>query len=180
MAIAIALQTLLGAVFLRAACALYNKLTGGRKSPNSVPEPLLGKAMGITFVTTVVNVIVLLVIGHLLEDGNAAARPTSGRSFLIEGLLPLPVSLLVMTCMNADQLPTTITRGFLVTLCYLLVVLMVIVVLAVIFGGLFWSSPSCASVQHDGRRSIGLYEVEKRGRSYSVRDDGKRARLLTS
>ena len=110
---ALALGTVIGAVFLRAACAIYNKLAGGKGSPSSVPKPLFGKAMGITFVTALVN----LVAGF--------------------ELLSLPVSLLVMAGMNSALLPTTFARGFLVALCYLLVGLFVVVVLAVIFGGLF-------------------------------------------
>jgi hypothetical protein len=42
-----------------------------------------------------------------------------------------------MAGMNSALLPTTFARGFLVTLCYLLVVLFVVVVLAVLVGGLF-------------------------------------------
>lgn len=38
--------TVICAVILRAAVALYNKLAGGASSPSSVPEPAFGKAMG--------------------------------------------------------------------------------------------------------------------------------------
>jgi hypothetical protein len=110
---AVALGTVIGAAFLRAACAFYNKLAGGKGSPSSVPEPLLGKAMGITFVTALVNAV-------------------AGFE-----LLSLPVSLLVMAGMNSALLPTTFGRGLLVALCYLLVGLFVVVVLAVLFGGFF-------------------------------------------
>jgi len=43
-----------------------------------------------------------------------------------------------MTAMISALLPTTIARGFLVALCYLLVALVVVVVLAVIGGGPFF------------------------------------------
>jgi hypothetical protein len=109
----IAFGTMLGAVFLRAACALYNKLAGGKGSPSSVPEPLLGKAMGITFVTILVHAV-------------------AGFE-----LLSLPVSLLVLAGMNSALLPTTFARGVLVALCYLLVGFFVVVVLAFLFGGVF-------------------------------------------
>ena len=49
--IGFAVGTLIGAVFLRAAVALYNNLAGGASSPSSVPEPTFGKAMWITFAT---------------------------------------------------------------------------------------------------------------------------------
>ncbi len=38
----VAILTLIGAVMLRAACALYNKIAGGSGSSNSVPEPDFG------------------------------------------------------------------------------------------------------------------------------------------
>jgi hypothetical protein len=49
--IGVPVGTPIGAVFLRAAVALYNKLAGGPSSPSSVPEPTFGKAMWITFAT---------------------------------------------------------------------------------------------------------------------------------
>jgi hypothetical protein len=70
--VGVTLGTLIGAVFLRSACALYNRLVGGRKSPSSVPEPLLGKAMGITFVTTLVNAVLGFGIGLVVGAGGAA------------------------------------------------------------------------------------------------------------
>ncbi len=54
-AFAAVLGTVIGAVLLLAACAFYNKLAGGTGSPRSVPEPRLGKALGITFVTALVH-----------------------------------------------------------------------------------------------------------------------------
>lgn len=111
-AFAIAFGTAIGALFLRGGCALYNELAGGKGSPSGVPEPPLGKAMGITFVTTLVHA----VLGF--------------------ELLAAPISLLVMAGMCSALLPTTFIRGLLVALCYLLVGLFAVVVLAVIFGGL--------------------------------------------
>jgi hypothetical protein len=135
--VAVALGTLIGAVFLRAACALYNRLVGGRKSPSSVPEPLLGKAMGITFVTTLVNVVLAFGIGLMVGVGGTATGASQRGMEALAQLISLPFSLLVMAGMNAALLPTTFARGLLVALCYLLVVFFVFVVLALIFGGLF-------------------------------------------
>jgi hypothetical protein len=137
MVLAIALGTFIGAVFLRAACALYNKLAGGKGSPSSVPEPPVGKAMGITFVTSLVNAVAGFLIGTLVGAGGMAAGAGESSPAITAQLLSLPVSLLVMAAMNSAMLPTTFTRGLLVTLCYLLVVLFVVVVLAAIFGGIF-------------------------------------------
>lgn len=49
--IVVGIVTPIGAVFLCAAVALYNKMVGGASSPRSVPEPGFGKAMRIIFVT---------------------------------------------------------------------------------------------------------------------------------
>jgi hypothetical protein len=110
---AIGLGTVLGAVLLRVACAFYNMLAGGKGSPRSVPELPLGKALAITFVTALVQAVAGL------------------------ELLSLPVSLLVLAGMSSALLPTTFARGLLVALCYLLVGLFVVVVLAGIVGGFF-------------------------------------------
>jgi hypothetical protein len=61
--IAVAVGTLIGAVFLLAAIALYNKMAGGASSPGGVPEPALGRAMWITFATSLVQLVAGAVIG---------------------------------------------------------------------------------------------------------------------
>jgi len=141
MVFALALGTVIGAAFLRTACALYNKLAGGKGSPSSVPEPLLGKALGIIFVTTLANAVAGFVIGLLVGAGSAEAGASERGPAVIAQLLSLPVSLLVMAGMSSALLPTTFARGLLVALCYLLVVLVVVVVLAVLFGGLLLVAP---------------------------------------
>jgi hypothetical protein len=139
--VAIVVGTFFNAVFLRAACAFYNKLAGGKGSPSSVPEPRLGKAMGIIFVTALVNAVVAFAIGLLVVPGSTTAGANTSSAAIAAQLLPLPVSLLVMASMNAAWLPTTFARGLLVALCYLLVVLFVVVVLLAIFGGLYLVFP---------------------------------------
>jgi hypothetical protein len=104
----IAFGTVIGALFLRAGCLLYNKLAG---SPNAVPMPVFSKAMGITFVTALVS--------------------ASG------GLLSALAGLLVMSAMISFVLPTTLTKGLVVSVCYLLVGLVVVVVLGGVLAGLF-------------------------------------------
>lgn len=127
---AIPLGTVIGAVFLREACTLYNKLADGTGSPSSVPELSLGKAMGISFATTVVNAVARFAIG-LLGAGGAARGPV-----VIAQLLSIPVGLLVLAGLNTALLPTTFARGLSIALCYVLVALFVFGVLAVILGGL--------------------------------------------
>jgi hypothetical protein len=143
MVVAIPPGTVIGGLFLRAACGFYNKQASGKGSPDSVPEPLLGKAMGIAFVTTLVNAVAGLVIGLLLGAGGAAAGASERGTTLMSQLLSLPVSLLVMAGLNSALLPTTFARGLLVALCYLLMVFfvgLVGLVLAVICGGLLFAA----------------------------------------
>src|SRR5689334_25421680 len=63
----------IGAVLLRAAVAVYNRITGTAKSPASIPEPSIGKAMGITFLTTLVNLVAAFLILFVTGMGISAA-----------------------------------------------------------------------------------------------------------
>jgi len=47
---------LFGAIVLRAACWLFNKLAGGADSPPAVPEPGLVKAIAIVLIAMVIQV----------------------------------------------------------------------------------------------------------------------------
>ena len=134
MACGVIIGTLIGAIFLRAACSLYNKLAGGQESPSSVPEPSMGKAIGITFVTTLVNWGVGFLIGLAVGTAGVFAGADQRSITVVAQLLSLPISILVMAGMNAALLPTTFTRGLLVALCYLLVVVFVVVVLFLVIG----------------------------------------------
>lgn len=126
---AIPLGTVIGAVFLRAACTLYNALADGKGSPGSVPELSLGKAMGISFATTLVNAAARFVIVFLVGAGERGPA-------VLTQLLSIPIGLLVMAGLNSALLPTTFARGLSIALCYALVALFVFGVLAVILGGL--------------------------------------------
>jgi hypothetical protein len=126
--------TLIGAVFLRAAVALYNKMAAGASSASSVPEPAFGKAMGITFVTALVPMVGFL-IGFVIGGGAAAAGARGQGVDVVAQLISFPVGLLVMAGMLSLMLPTTFGRAILVTLCYMLVVLLgVLLVVGVLVG----------------------------------------------
>jgi type III secretory pathway component EscS len=129
LAIAVAVETLIGAVFLRAAVALYNKLAGGASSPSNVPEPALGKAMWIIFATSLARLIVASLIGLGIGARATAAGARGQGVDEVALLISFPVSLLIMAEMLSARLPTTFGRAILVTLCYLLVVLLVVGVL---------------------------------------------------
>ena len=139
--IGLAAETLIGAVILRAAIALYNNLAGGASSPSSVPEPAFGKAMWITFAVAVGRIIVGLLIGGLFLDGGSSAAETRG---LVAQLIAFPVGLLIMAEVLSARLPTTFGRAILVTLCDLLLVLLVagvLVGIAVLVFGVALTGP---------------------------------------
>ena len=104
---------LVGAVVLRAACALFNKLAGQDKR---VPEPGFGKAMGIVVVTLIVNVVVGGVLGLLLAGGGAAAGADQRSMQLLINVISIPIGFLTMAGMLTVMLPTSFGRALLVTL----------------------------------------------------------------
>jgi hypothetical protein len=142
--IALAVGMLISAVLLRASIALYNKLAGGASSPSGVPDPTFGKAMWITFATSLAQV----VIGFLFDVFTGPGTPTrrlleslagdmtggagERSADLVVQILFLPVSLLIMAVMLSAKLPTTFGRAMLISLCYLLIVVLVVGVIAVI------------------------------------------------
>ena len=147
LAIGLAVGTLLGAVFLRWAVALYNKIAllnnmmaGGDLSRSSVPYPAFGKAMWITFETSVFQLIAGLLIFGLFRGDGAGTR---GR--VVDGvaqLLFVPVSFLITVGVSSAKLPTTFGRAILVTLCDMLLVGLVVGLLVAIavlvFGVALW------------------------------------------
>ena len=128
--IGLSIETLIGAVFLRAAISLYNKMAGGASSPGSVPEPAFGKAMWIIFGSTVFQMVVGgLVIGISTDAGPVAAGAGGKGVDFVAQLISLPVGLLIMAAVLSAKLPTTFGRAVLVTFCYMLMVLLVVGVL---------------------------------------------------
>ena len=134
LAIGLAVGTLLGAVFLRWAVALYNKavalnniMAGGASSPRSVAKPAFGKAMWITFETSMYQMVAGLLIFGLFTGNGTGAR---GRivDFAAQ-LLFVPISFLITVSVLSTKLPTTFGRAILVTLCDVLLVLLVVGVL---------------------------------------------------
>ncbi len=124
--------TLIGAVCLRAAVALYNKLAGGASSPSSVPKPAFGKAMWISFESWVWQIVAGALIGGVTGLGARAVEGREQEIDVVAPLISLAVSLLIMVGVLSAKLPTTFGRAILVTLCEMLVVLLVVGVLAAI------------------------------------------------
>ena len=130
--IGLSIETLIGAVFLRAAVNLYNKMAGGASSPGSVPEPAFGKAMWIIFDSTVMRIVVVGLLICISTTGAGPVVPGAGGKgdHVVAQLISSPVSLLIMSLLImaavlSAKLPTTFGRAIVVTFCYMLVALLV-------------------------------------------------------
>jgi hypothetical protein len=132
MAVVVAVATLIGVVFLRAAIALYNKMAGGATSPRSVPVPEFEKAAAIVFVIAVLQMGVRFLIGRIVVGKAMIAGMDEKQVGVVALLTNLPVGLLVMALVLTVMLPTTFGRAVLVTLCYMFLVIIVVGVLMAI------------------------------------------------
>jgi hypothetical protein len=127
--IAVVVRVLIGAVFLRASVALYNKMADGPSSPSNVPAPALGKAMWIIFATCLAQMAAGLVIAIVSGAGPAAPGAREQGAALVADLITIPVSLLIMAWVLSERLPTTFGRAVSVTFWYMLMELLVVGVL---------------------------------------------------
>src|SRR5262245_24340816 len=126
-----ALCLLIGAVILRAACSLYNKMAGADKR---VPEPGFGKALGIMVVTLIVNIVVGGVLGLLLAGGGAAAGADQRAMQLLVNVISIPIGFLTMAGMSTVMLPTSFGRALLVTLIQYAIMFAIEIVVAEVIG----------------------------------------------
>jgi hypothetical protein len=130
-------------LILRMACALYNLMAGGRKSPNGVPEPSMARAMAIMFLTLLAQGLVRVLAGFLFAGARGAVighdaqlqdrvfgREAVGGQGLLPSLLSFPGGLLVMALLLMLLLPTTFIRALLVAVLEYVVL---IVIGAIIF-----------------------------------------------
>ena len=135
--VGLVIGTLVGAVFLRAAVALYNLFakindTMAREAslPGLVPMPAFGKAMWISFETSVFQMVAGLLIFGLFSGGGAAA--SEARRQVVDAVaqfLFVPISFLITVAVLSAKLPTTFGRAILVTLCDMVLVLLVVGIL---------------------------------------------------
>jgi hypothetical protein len=135
--IGLAIGTLIGAVFLRAAVALYNTMAGGASSPSRVPKPAFGKAMWISFAICLAQFVVGALLTAFSTGGEAVAPGAGKKGVDVVVLVSFPVSLLIMAAVLSAKLPTPFGRAILVTLCYLLIVILVVGAIVVIAVALF-------------------------------------------
>jgi hypothetical protein len=123
--IRVAIASLIGAVFLPATCGIYNKMAGGSRSPKSVPEPSMGKAMATMFVIALINAVFASFFAWVITTVGSAVGARQQNTILIAQLVSLPISLLVMSGFLSAILPTAFGRAFIVALLYLLIVVLV-------------------------------------------------------
>jgi len=143
------LGSLIGAMLLRAAVALYNRLVGGESADGAVPSPSFRTAMGIALSTNVANFFVGIVIGIAVSEmGRADPQPAGvdwqarARSLqILSQLIAMPIGFFVAAGMLCTRLPTTFGRASLVALCYVLISILIVAVLAVaVLGVMFFTA----------------------------------------
>lgn len=113
-------SSILGAVPLRASVAFCNKFAGFASS-REIPEPEVGEAMWILFVTILVNMVLGLLVLALTGPG---AVLTVGRNENSAGatlqLFTLAAGFLVMAGLLTRMLPTTFAQAILVTMVWMI------------------------------------------------------------
>lgn len=146
---ALPLGLLIGAVILRGGVSFANKCLpqprsrdwddeeddydwerparrGRSRSATAIPEPALGKAMGIVFVQFIIGFIISIPI-NLVMGAGAGAQPVGGRGAvdtaqLLASLIQLPIGFLISAGLRTSMLPTTFPRACLVVLFEYLIV----------------------------------------------------------
>jgi hypothetical protein len=126
LAIVFTIGTLIGAVFLRAAVALSNKMAGGALSSSRVPRPTFGKALWISLGSSLAQMVVGLLVGGVGDSGVTVVGSREKEFDVVRQLMSLMLSLLIMAAIISAKLPTTFSRAILVTLCYVLIVILVV------------------------------------------------------
>lgn len=131
--IGLLMGTFVGAILLRAAVSLYNRFADSGGSEGAVPEPSFASAVGIAFVTTLVNSSAAFV-GGLVIGGVAAAYGLEGVGVVVFAqLVAIPVGVLIMALILTSELPTTFRRAIRVAACYFLIA----IAIGIVAGGIY-------------------------------------------
>lgn len=101
------------------------------RASQGVPEPELGTAMLIAFVSLLVNTAVNFGIRFTLSGGQAAFGGADLTAQIIASLISIPIGILVLGGMASAMLPTTFGKGMLVALLYLAIAFAI----ALVIGG---------------------------------------------
>jgi hypothetical protein len=123
--------TFIGAVFLRAAVAIYNWLAGGAGPQRGVPTPHFLKAIAISVNTTIVNAGLGFLIGLAMIAGTIDTGPDGEERASIAAFIGFLVCLVVMAGMLMVMLPTNLAKALFVTLCYMGLVALLVIGVAV-------------------------------------------------
>lgn len=102
---------------------------GRRGGRTAIPEPPLGKAMGVVFVRFIIGFIVSIPISLALR-GVAGGRPDASAQ-IVASLIQLPIGFLINAGVLTPMLPTTFPRACLVVLFEYLIALAIGLVIAV-------------------------------------------------
>lgn len=136
--VAAVIGSIVQAVILRAAVAMYNRLSGANKSTDydedgipyaksadtfeGVPEPTMPQAMGICFVIVILNSVI-----SMIARGSVSAEPMDLGTVLAIRIGGTAFSMLVMAAILTSALPTTFGRAVVVTLCHALISILIAV-----------------------------------------------------
>ncbi len=119
---------------LQGGCALYNRLVG-RDSPERVPEPSLGRAMGIQCLNLITASMICALAGGMLIAVVGRGLSPDAQDWLL-GVQLFPLAVVIAGAIHAGLLPTTFARGLLVALCHALVWGLIALALGLFIGAL--------------------------------------------
>lgn len=126
--VGVVIATLIMAMLIRLAVSLANRIVG--KSGATIPEPSLGSAMGIAFLTTIANSVAGLAVNVLIhaDPGIGKTNPAANLAALSA---PVPLGMLIMAGLLALALPTTFGRALFVAFIQCLIYLVLTATLLV-------------------------------------------------
>jgi hypothetical protein len=112
-----------GAASLQLACYIYNRLAGPAAA---VPEPRIGKAIGLAVVTQIVCAGAGFVLAFVTHEAGKVLRFPGA-----VGIIGLSITFLVLTGLLTAMLPTSFGRACLVALLALVIGFVIAAIIAV-------------------------------------------------
>jgi hypothetical protein len=142
--VVVAIETLVGAMILYVSIGLSNLVLGGADSLQGVPKTSLAKALGITFLTTIVSIIPCYVIGGLAREVAVIMDASETAIQLTDLFVSIAVNMFILAGMLAAMLPATFGRAALLALCCFLIAVVVGAIIGVIIVGFYLLGPQHA------------------------------------
>jgi hypothetical protein len=109
----------------------YDRPQRRRRTSAAIPEPAVGKAMGIVFVNFIIGMAVSVPINIAMGVGVGARGGGDPMVGLIASLIQLPIGFLIAVGVRTTMLPTTFPRACLVVVFEYLIVLAICLIFAV-------------------------------------------------